>query len=166
MGEQTPRLGLPLLASGQAQKEVTHNEALILADALIQPVVQAVAPPEIPASPVAGQCWIVGNGAGGVWAGHDNAIACWTDGGWRFVASREGMTAWSLAARLPARRTDAGWVLGQIEAAGVRIGGKQIIGAQQPAIPVPTGGAVIDSEVRITVAALLAMLRTHGLIAG
>ena len=35
----TPRFGLPLLAPGQAAKELTHNEALSLLDLLVQPVV-------------------------------------------------------------------------------------------------------------------------------
>lgn len=165
MTEQTPRLGFPLLASGQAQKEVTHNEALVLADALVQPVVQAVAPPAIPDTPLPGQCWIVGNGAGGAWAGQDNAIACWSEGGWRFVASCEGMSAWSLADALFAHRAESGWVLGQIEAATVRIGGKQVLGAQQAAIADPAGGPAADVEVRAAVAAILGALRTHGLIA-
>lgn len=32
---ETPRLGLPLMAAAQAQKHVTHNEALMLVDALV-----------------------------------------------------------------------------------------------------------------------------------
>ena len=36
MSDVTPHLGLPLLAAGQAQKHVTHNEALTLLDALAQ----------------------------------------------------------------------------------------------------------------------------------
>ena len=31
----TPRLSLPLLAAGPAQKHVTHNDALVRLDALI-----------------------------------------------------------------------------------------------------------------------------------
>ena len=165
MTEETPRLGLPLLAGGQAQKEVTHNEALVLMDALVQPVVQAIAPPAIPATPQPGQCWIVGNGAGGAWSGHDNAIACWTEGGWRFVTSLEGMGVWCLSDGLPARRAESGWIAGQIDAAVIRVGGKQVLGTRQAAIPTATGGAVIDAELRATVIAMLAMLRTHGLIA-
>lgn len=165
MTQKTPRLCFPLLASGQAQKEVTHNEALMLADALVQPVVEAVAPAAIPASPAPGQCWIVGNGAGGAWSGHDNAIACWTEGGWRFVASREGMSAWSLSDTLPARREADGWALGRVEATSVRIGGKMVVGVQQPAIANPAGGAIIDAEVRVALAAILAALTAHGLIA-
>lgn len=38
---QTPRYKLPLLAIGQAQKELFHNEALILLDFLIHPIVSA-----------------------------------------------------------------------------------------------------------------------------
>ncbi|PCJ29601.1 MAG: hypothetical protein COA94_00970 [Rickettsiales bacterium] len=33
----TPRLNLPLIHSGQAQKEITHNEALSMLDVLINP---------------------------------------------------------------------------------------------------------------------------------
>jgi len=165
MSEQKPTLGFPLLYSGQAQKEVTHNEALVLADALVQLVVQAVAPAAIPPSPEPGQCWIVGVGAGDAWAGHDNAIACWTGGGWRFVASSAGMCAWSLADSLPARRETNVWTLGRLEAATLRIGGDQVVGARQPAIAEATGGPVADAEVRIAVAAVLGVLRAHGLIA-
>lgn len=165
MSELTPRLGFPLLASGQAQKEVTHNEALVLADALVQPVVEAVAPAAIPASPEPGQCWIVGAGAGGVWTGYDHAIACWTGGGWRFVMSRVGMSAWSLADSLPVRREANGWRVGQLAASTLRIAGDQVLGARQPAIAAATGGSVVDMEVRVAVAAILGALRAHGLIA-
>lgn len=165
MTEQTPRLGFPLLASGQAQKEITHNEALVIADALVQPVVQAVAPAAIPATPEPGQCWIVGNGAGGAWAGQDNAIAIWTSGGWRFVASQEGMCAWSLADSLPVRRAANGWGIGRIDAMEVRIAGNQVVGARQPGIANIAGGAVVDAEVRVAVDAILSVLRAHGLIA-
>lgn len=165
MSEQTPRLGFPLLASGQAQKEVTHNEALILADALIQLVVQGVAPPAVPSAPEPGQCWAVGAGAGGAWAGRDHAIACWTEGGWRFVASREGMTMWSLADSLPARRDADGWTIGQLDASTLRIAGEQVVGTRQPPIVAPTGGSIIDTEVRVVVGAILDALRAHGLIA-
>lgn len=165
MSEQTPRLGFPLLVSGQAQKEVTHNEALAMVDALVQPVVQAVAPPAIPSAPEPGQCWAVGAGAGGAWAGRDHAIACWTEGGWRFVASREGMTVWSLADSLPARRDANGWTIGQLDASALRIAGEQVVGFRQPSISAPTGGSTIDVDVRVAVGAILDALRAHGLIA-
>lgn len=38
MMDDTPRWTLPLLAAGQAQKEMTHNEALSLLDLIVHPV--------------------------------------------------------------------------------------------------------------------------------
>lgn len=150
--------------SGQAQKEITHNEALTLADVLVQSIVQAVAPAAIPAAPLPGQCWIVGAGAAGPWAGHDNAIACWTDGGWRFTPSQTGMRVWSLADGLEAVRTTSQWLVGRLDAAVLRIGGVQVLGSRQPAIANVTGGMVADAEVRGAVSAILQVLRVHGLI--
>jgi hypothetical protein len=40
--ERTPRLALPLLQPGQAQKETTHNEALAVLDLVVQASVLAV----------------------------------------------------------------------------------------------------------------------------
>ena len=87
----TARLALPLLAMAQAQKEVTHNEALTLLDLLVQPVVEAGPLAAPPPSPGAGQGWIVGAGATGDWSGREGALALWTAGGWRFVAPSAGM---------------------------------------------------------------------------
>lgn len=162
---QTDRLSLPLLAAAQAQKETTHNEALALLDALVQPVVVAVAPATVPAAPVPGQVWIVGTGATGDWAGHDGALAAWTAGGWRFAASREGMTVWSLADAMLARRTASIWVTGLLTGAALSIGGMQVVGAQGAAIATPAGGATTDSEARTAIASIIAALRSHGLIA-
>ena len=58
-GEMTARLGLPLLATGQAGKEVTHNEALALIDLALGAGVAAIGPDSPPAEPVVGQTWIV-----------------------------------------------------------------------------------------------------------
>ena len=110
----TDRLRLPLLAAAQALKEMTHNEALTLLDAVVQATVVAVAPASVPATPVPGQCWIVGIGATGAWAGHDGALAFWTSGGWRFVAPFLGMAVWSLADNAPVRRMSFGWYNGAV----------------------------------------------------
>jgi hypothetical protein len=47
----TPRLALPLIAAGQAQKDVTHNEAVLALDRLVALVVVSrslTAPPTAP----------------------------------------------------------------------------------------------------------------------
>ncbi len=54
MTDITDRLALVLIAPGQAQKEMTHNEALARLDIMVQAVVQSVAPASVPASPMLG----------------------------------------------------------------------------------------------------------------
>lgn len=144
----TDRLGLPTLAAAQAQKEMTHNEALTLLDAAVQAVVVAVAPVAAPSSPTPGQCWIVGAGASGAWAGHDGALAVWTDGGWRFVAPFDGMTAWSIADGGVTRRIAGAWPTS----------------AQGPVIADPRGGGFIDLEARGALSTLLGVLRAQGVL--
>ncbi len=165
MTDTSDRLALPLIAPGQAQKEMTHNEALARLDIMVQPVVQAVAPPSVPASPTLGQCWIVGMGATGAWAGQDGAFAAWTAGGWRFVVAFEGMTAWSIADAMLVIRRGATWLIGQVNAQQIRINNVPLLTAQQPAIATPTGGSLVDGESRAVITAIIATLRTHGLIA-
>ncbi|MFN4357940.1 DUF2793 domain-containing protein [Sphingopyxis alaskensis] len=143
----TPRFGLPLLAVAQAQKEVTHNEALTLLDALLHPAVEdgpLSTPPGTPA-PAPGQGWIVGTAPTGAWEGQDGAIALWTGGGWRFVAAREGMRI--------VRLSDGAWLCFH--------GGMWVAPAT---IDPPGGGAVIDVEARAALVALLASLEAQGLM--
>ena len=66
---ETPRLALPLLQPGQAQKEMGHNEALAALDLIVQPNVVAAGIDTPPTSPESGQCWIVGASPTGAWAG-------------------------------------------------------------------------------------------------
>lgn len=89
----TPRLALPLLAAAQAQKHVTHNEALLALDALVHLHVldrDLTAPP---ADPADGDTYIVAAGASGAWAGEEGSIAYALDGGWRFLAPFAGLVA-------------------------------------------------------------------------
>jgi Protein of unknown function (DUF2793) len=163
MALQSDRLKLPLLAAAQAQKEITHNEALALADIAVQAVVQAVAPVTVPATPIAGQCWIVGTAPTGAWAGRGGHIAAWTAGGWRFVLPFEGMQAWSIADGQMVRRTATAWVIGAQTASTLFIGGQQVVAARQPRIVSPSGGTTIDSQARAAIASIITGLESHGL---
>jgi Protein of unknown function (DUF2793) len=163
MALQSDRLKLPLLAAAQAQKEVTHNEALAMADIAVQAVVQAVAPLGVPASPLVGQCWIVGAAPAGAWAGHAGAIAAWTSGGWRFVAPFEGMQAWSIGDGATVRRTSTAWEIGSMTATTLSVSGQQVVGARRPRVLAPSAGTVVDVQARSAIAALIAGLETHGL---
>lgn len=162
MSETSPRLELPLLAAGQAQKEITHNEALTRLDICVQAVVEEErAMP--PVAPDIGQCWLVGAGAQGNWAGQEGAIACWTDGGWRFIQPFEGFSIWMRATGQRMTYESGGWTT-YLRASSFRIGGTQVVGPQQGAISLPSGGANQDAEARATIALIVASLAAHGLI--
>lgn len=90
----TPRLGLPLLAAGQAQKHVTHNDALMRLDALVHLVVASRTQSDPPASPTETAAYIVPAGGSGVFVGHQDDLAIFEDGAWSFLAPRAGWQAW------------------------------------------------------------------------
>lgn len=84
------RLVLPLLDAAQAQKHVTHNEALAALDALVHLSVSARNVTAPPAAPAEGDRVLVGSGATGAFAGHDGALAALDNGGWAFFTPRAG----------------------------------------------------------------------------
>lgn len=120
------------------------------------------APPD---APVLGQCWVVGSSPTGAWTGQARALAGWTQGGWRFAAPLPGMAVWDQASGQIARFDRGAWQVGQIVGNRITVGGDQVVGARQPAVAAPAGGATVDVEARAAIAALLAGLRSHGLIA-
>jgi len=160
----TPRLRMPLLDMGQAQKELTHNEALTLVDFFVQPRVEAMDATVPPADPSNGQAWIVGNGAQGIWAGHENSLALWTDGGWRFVQPFRALCVWIGGGDMFARWDGLNWTLGIWHVRSIMIDGMQIIGPREPPISDPSGGQVIDAEARSAIDEILVAMRNHGLI--
>jgi hypothetical protein len=162
MPDHTPRLALPYLHVAQAQKEVTHNEALQRLDICVQCVVEDIlgAPP---ASPAEGLCWLVALSPAGDWSGHAGAIAQWTQGGWRFVDPFDGFQIWQRATGVSLRHIGGSWSA-DISAASLRISGQQVVGPRGAAIFPPSGGAVVDAECRARLSELISALQTHGLI--
>lgn len=163
MNARTTRLGLPLLAAGQAQKELTHNESLVLLDACVQGRVVAVGLDMPPEDPQLGQCWIVGAAPQQEWAGKPGQVAIWTESGWRFVAPIEGMRFWIGPVEGNILFTQGEWRAGENHGR-VFVEGVQIIGARATAIAEPAGGTVVDAEARQTLSTVLAVMREHGLI--
>ena len=94
MPDTSPNLALPYLLPAQAQKHVTHNDALQMLDALAQLVVEAFGATTPPASPAVGLVWSVGSGATGDWAGKAGKLALRVAGGWIFLSPLEGWRAW------------------------------------------------------------------------
>lgn len=93
----TANLALPFIEAAQAQKHVTHNEALRILDAAIQIAVQDINRTAPPSSPAEGQRHIVAASPTGAWAGRAKAIASWQDGAWAFAMPKTGWCAWSIA---------------------------------------------------------------------
>ena len=160
----TPRLGLPFIAAGQAQKDMRHNEALQLLDMLVAPAVESLPSDVAPATPAIGSCYVVGTNPSGDWAGQADAIAGFCDGGWRFSEAAEGAVVYVRSEALFATFRDGGWEVGAVRGARLLIGGDQVVSERQPAIADPSGGQTIDSEARGAIGAILSALRGHGLI--
>lgn len=89
----TPNLSLPLLASAQAQKHVTVNEALSRLDALTHITITSRSQTSPPLSPEEGERHIVPAAATGAWSGQANNIAIFLNGGWVFAAPGYGWRA-------------------------------------------------------------------------
>ena len=94
MSQITPKLSLPVIMPAQAQKHITHNEALERIDLFVQMTLEATDATSAPAAPQEGESWAIGSGATGLWSGQDGMIASFRGGGWLFVTPSEGWLAW------------------------------------------------------------------------
>ena len=148
---KTSRFDLPLIAVNQAQKEVTHNEAITTLDVLSHLVVQSRGLNQPPVTPVIGSAWIIGSGAVNEWQGRDGNVAYWSAGGWRFIPATEATKAWVLDEQIAVQYLQGVWT--------------KIQSIPQAAISNPAGGSVVDVEARDAILSVLSVLRTHGLIA-
>ena len=111
MSDNSPRLDLPFILPSQAQKHVTHNEALRVLDALVQLAVEGFGATVPPAQPAQGEVWAIGAGAGGAWSGQDGALAVYAGNGWMFRSPRPGWIA-TLAGSAELRVWDgAAWIV-------------------------------------------------------
>lgn len=92
--DETPNLKLPFILAAQAQKHVTHNEAIRALDALVQLSVLDRDLSAPPASPPDGGRYIVADAPTGAWSGQALQIAAWQDGAWVIYTPLEGFVAW------------------------------------------------------------------------
>ncbi|HHY49699.1 MAG TPA: DUF2793 domain-containing protein [Alphaproteobacteria bacterium] len=126
--ERSANLDLPFIMPSQAQKHVTHNEALLVLDAPLHCAVEDRTRGEPPAAPAEGQRHIVAAGATAGWAGRDGEVAAFQDGAWAFYAPAAGMVVFVKeegvlllhdgdAFRAPLRRTPMLGVNAQADAA-------------------------------------------------
>ena len=102
-------LKLPYLAAAQAQKHVTHNDALRRLDGLVQLAVRASSLADPPEAPDEGDRYIVATGGTGTWAGHDGDVANFVDGAWDFDTPEVGWLAFDVAAGVLLAHQTSGW---------------------------------------------------------
>jgi hypothetical protein len=140
----TPRLSLPLLAAGQAQKHVTLNESLIMLDDVVQLSVEDASLANPPSDPVDGARYIVASPSGGAWSGWDGWLACRDGGSWRFHAAGTGWQAWDKATgRMLVRTAGGGWTESGLASpqAVQRVGRLAVNASPDPAHRLTLGGA-------------------------
>ena len=97
MPDTTNIQSLPLIQPSQAQKHVTHNEALKILDLIVQMTVASRTVAVPPTAPALGDSHIVGAGATGVWLGQVGKVATFTGIVWEFYAPKVGWTAYVVA---------------------------------------------------------------------
>lgn len=97
MPDDTTILSLPLILPAQAQKHVTHNEALVQLDLIVQLAVINRTLTAAPALPSPGDRHIVAEGATGAWVGQSGRVAFYSETGWQFTQPLPGWRAHVLA---------------------------------------------------------------------
>jgi Protein of unknown function (DUF2793) len=90
----TPLLALPLIEASQAQKHVTHNEALLALDGSVHLAVISRSLSAPPALPADGDRYLVAASATGEWLGHSGHIASRQGTSWRFAIPKSGWRLW------------------------------------------------------------------------
>jgi len=92
--QNTIHHALPMIAPAQAQKHVTHNEAVVVLDALIDIAVYARDVADPPADPSEGDRYMIASSASGAWAGQGGKLAHFVDGAWAFYGLNPGCRLW------------------------------------------------------------------------
>lgn len=110
MPDDTTILSLPLILPAQAQKHVTHNEALLKLDLIVQLAVINRTLTTAPALPTIGDRHIVANGATGAWAGQSGRIALYTAAGWQFTQPLPGWQAYVMTESQIATFNGLAWI--------------------------------------------------------
>lgn len=109
MSDESSNLKLPYILAAQAQKHVTHNEAIRLLDAMVQLSVIDANLTAPPGSPAAGDRHIVAATATGDWTGWEGSVAYFADGAWYQLEPGIGWQAFNEATSLVLIWTGAAW---------------------------------------------------------
>ncbi|MBW6421395.1 DUF2793 domain-containing protein [Rhizobium sp. XQZ8] len=108
MADTTNNLAIPFILPSQAQKHVTHNEALLKLDALVHlTIVDELSAP--PSAPAEGSSYLISATPTGIWTGKAGRIASWQDGHWSLAEPHRGWRAWFESLEKLKVFSDPGW---------------------------------------------------------
>ena len=110
MTDHSPNLDLPFIQPSQAQKHVTHNEALQLLDAIVQLTVVRLGAVTPPPDATPGERYGLGTDPTGEWAGHGGQIALQIETGWIFLTPSKGWRVWDQSAGATLVHDGDGWI--------------------------------------------------------
>jgi len=158
----TPRLALPLIAAGQAQKDVTHNEAVLALDRLVALVVASRSVTVPPGTPQPGACHIVPSAGGAAWGHPAGTLLHWQGTAWLPETPRDGQIA--LVADEGLMLVHRGSWQADWPVSGLAIAGRSVLAVPPASVAAPSGGTTIDSQARTALASLLAALQQQGII--
>lgn len=93
--ENTNNLSLPYIAPAQAQKHVTHNEAIRQLDTIVMLSVISRTLNTPPTNPAEGERYIIANTPQDIWLNHTTHVVTWVDNTWSFSTPKTGWLCWS-----------------------------------------------------------------------
>lgn len=91
MSQTSARFNLPYIMPGQAQKHVTHNEAVRALDALLHISVLSRAVDSPPAAPSEGNSYLISRVPTGVFEGYAQSLAYFIDSAWMIYPPVQGL---------------------------------------------------------------------------
>ncbi len=151
MAEESAKLRIPYIAAAQAQKHVTHNEAMTLLDTLVQLSVLDKDLSAPPASPGEGNTYIVAPGGTGAWIGWDGRVVRFIDGTWRSylpgAGGGAGWLAWVMDENAMYRFDGTAWALAGIE--GPQGPAPDIDGTSATSLAIGTGSKSFTAQAGI-----------------
>lgn len=90
----TAKLDLPFIMPAQAQKHITHNEALQRLDSIVQISVASRNITQPPVEPEIGSCHFLPVGSLGAWENQDGKLTAFNEGIWSFITPKTGWIIW------------------------------------------------------------------------
>ncbi|MTI43707.1 uncharacterized protein DUF2793 [Roseibium hamelinense] len=137
----SPRLNLPLIAAAQAQKHVTHNEALMRLDAAMNASILATRA-DPPATPQEGTAYLVSSSPSGGWSARADHVAVFQNAAWVFIAPFDGLTVFD--SQLGLQRVYSGGAWQTLGGAAGEAGADSLLA--QSAFGAKSWHKVIDAE--------------------